>query len=168
MTLRRLGWCSVLLLGTVSAVTAQQPLAKPNTNKDEPNWLQRNLLGQASAPEPKAEVPTPTVVQPPSKETIRRSFEMEKTTYLRRLASISKIKQLADMEGRSDLVLKAEALEREATTIYEQRLAQLPGLEEVSRIRPNMGIDATRLEPIAPLGTSSANNEPRIGNGGQR
>ena len=97
--------------------------AEPTATEEIP-WYRRVFLGERPKPKPMVTAAKPAA---PTREGIARSYEQENEVYLQRLASLSKLRQLADERNDESMMKKADELETSAQELFEQRTATLKG-----------------------------------------
>lgn len=96
--------------------------AEPTASNDIP-WYRWLFLGERAKPAPKSAAPVKPAA--PTREALARTYEQEKEVYLQRLASISKLRQLADERNDSAMMKKADELEANAQKLFDERTAAL-------------------------------------------
>jgi hypothetical protein len=117
--MRQLGALILLLSVTVPAFAAEPP------TEETPSipWYRRVFLGERTPPpKPMPVVKTPA---PVSREALMRMLADERDVYLKRLESITKIKQIALDRNDEAMLKKAEDLEKQAEDTFAQRSAKL-------------------------------------------
>ena len=115
--MRQNGAILLLLILGMPAIAAE-----PTASEEIP-WYRRVFLGERSKPALKPVMAAKPAA--PTREGIARSYEQEKEVYLQRLASISKLRQLADDRNDEAMMKKADELEKNAQELFEQRTAAL-------------------------------------------
>ena len=143
-----------LVVGCLAQPLCAQESATTPPTESKP-WFQR-MFGKS---EPK-KATTPladekkTPKQRPS-EAAALMLGQEQADYLRRLEVITQFKQIALQNGDDKLLREAETLEREATEVYQQRIAHLP----CARLKPTpeQELDATLGSGIASTPLKSGN-----------
>jgi len=117
--MRQNGAILLLLILGMPAIAAEPPAPA----SEEIPWYRRVFLGERSKPALKPVMAAKPAA--PTREGIARSYEQEKEVYLQRLASISKLRQLADDRNDEAMMKKADELEKNAQELFEQRTAAL-------------------------------------------
>lgn len=132
------------LLGATGAVAFAADAAKPADAGNSRSFSTR-LFGE-SKPKPTASTPArPAVIYGPlSPEIVAESVRAEQDALLRRMDVCDQLRKLGNSTNDPALVRQAEELERQATSLYQARVARL-------------GIKSRSIEPDpAPVAVPSA------------
>ncbi len=119
--MRRFG-AFILLLCVAVPVMAEDAPAKTETPSVP--WYRWLFLGERTPPAP-PNLPLAAKPAPVSREALMRMMASERDVYLKRLESITKIKQIALDRGDEAMMKKADDLERQAEETFTQRTAKL-------------------------------------------
>jgi hypothetical protein len=149
-------WAAAAALGAVLVAGESQaqvvdrpprpaPAAAAPAQAEKPGFFGR-LFGQTAKPAPAAPAPPPN---PGSVAASQRQDEQE--VYLRRLGVCDRIRAIAYDLGDQKLEAQADALEKQAERVYQQRTAHLPS----SRVKS----DATETALDEQLGTAAGGAE---------
>lgn len=122
-------WAALLPLAE-RAGAADTPSAEA-----KPGWFQR-----MAGPAPKPVTPPKPLPHPAEVAATQQSQEM--ASYLRRAAVCDRIRQIAMESGDDALMKQADALDKQAFNVYQQRVSNLP----CSRVKS----DETPAAPAAP------------------
>ncbi len=117
-------WCTLSLIAMLSATTyyahAQLPpktgggifSSKPSEPKPDPAAKKKGDEEEA-----------PKILSP---EETQKIYQLESEAYLRRMAVISKIREMATLKEDRTTLAKIEKLEKEAEDLFNERTAHLP------------------------------------------
>ena len=124
--MRQLG-ALILFVGLASPAWS----ADPPVEQSSVPWYRWVFLGERSKPVPAKSAASAKPVSgtsapsPDPKAQVARTLELEQEVYLKRLQAISRIRQIAVDRGDDEMVRNADALERDAEDVYNQRTAHL-------------------------------------------
>ncbi len=121
-------------------------------------------LAAADKKQPPAPARPPVVVEPLPPDVMAEAVRAEQDAYLRRLDVCTKLKQIAAEKGDDALAARAGELERQATALYEYRVAKL-GLKPTkkpaeatldAKLGTGAAVNPLKVAPPKPAGTSVA------------
>ena len=101
-------------------------------------------LAVAADPPTKPRKP-PVVVAPLAADVLAEAVRAEQDAYIRRLDVCTKLRQIADEKGDTDLASKADELEKLATAVYQERVGKLG----VKPTKAAAGFGPTSVDPLA-------------------
>ncbi|HEY8505587.1 MAG TPA: hypothetical protein VIL46_13465 [Gemmataceae bacterium] len=133
---------ALLAAGAGASLCAAEPV------NGRPKGLINYLFGKDKKPAAAAAPEQPPAPRVSPREQAARQLQRAQAEYFRRLAVCDKFRLVALQTGDDALLRQAEALERQATEVYQQSIAHLP----CSRLRPAEELLDERL------GTGSAVN----------
>ncbi len=118
------------LSAALAASAAPAFAADPPKPDDKPSWFGRVLGNSEKKPDQDrtfADLPArpPVLVGPLDPMAQAEALRAEQDAYLRRLDVCLKLREIATKKGDERLLMQADELEKQATSLYHQRVARL-------------------------------------------
>ena len=158
------GLCAVGSLAALLLSIGTTFAADPQPAEDTPAspWYKRLFAGSSkpAVPEKKSE---PEAEKPPTRDEVAKSLDYEQKLYLKRLEFCTRLRQIAVESKDDSLLVKADALEKQATDVYLSKTSKLPTiLQDVKAAEA--ALDAKKSE-TSPRGSASNSRPSRPTNG---